>query len=322
MAYQMQTSVFQLEKRDVKAMNIITDAAMKNAAMSASIGFFGNLIQIPFISIGAQAVELGAQFAFIYKPLVDELAAVYASSPDNFSTAFIIGGMTADAATSLAVQQLRPLIEKILEQILQKAAFEILSKEAATIIPLIGAGIAATADAAIAAYITWAVGVAVAGHFEGGEKWLSQKKDLIAYVKSLIQKSGFFSSLTPKVKNAVDLNRLWRDEGDIRENHLYAVLEMIKIVRRVAPHVSYKQLHEALAASQIPEDLLMEALDKSTFWLSTGTLGVKANDIVVAREIVKIVRRVDPLVEDVKLRSVLSQSNIPSATIDQALSQE
>ncbi len=322
MAYQMQTSVFQLEDRDAKAMNIITDAAVKNAAMSGGIGFLGNLIPIPGVSLGAQVVEAGAQFALIYKPLVTDLAAVYTSSPDSFSTTLIIGGMAADLGTSLAVQQLRPLIERILKQILQRTAIEILGKEIATLLPLISAGIVATADAALAAYITWVVGVAVAGHFEGGEKWLEQKKELIAYVKSLIQKTGFLSSFTPKAKNAVDLNRLWRDDGEIRENLLYAVLETIKIVRRIAPGANYKQLHEALAASKIPEDLLEEALDKSTFWLSTGTLGVKANDITAVNEIVKIVRRVDPLVEDAKLRSALSQSNIPSTLIGQALSQE
>lgn len=205
---------------------------------------------IPGATSAALRGAILAQAPLIYKPMTQELAAVYSCSPDQVTSQIQTQAVLIGAGADLAIEMATEFLKEIASELGEAAVGLGISA-----IPFLGALLAAGLDATVAATLTWRVGTMVSAYFQNGESWIGSRKHTYHIAKDMV------GGLSPQTENRANLNNIGNVEPGVGEKQLSFVLNLIEMLRTITNNRD--QIRSALIERKVPSWLIERALQRA-----------------------------------------------------------
>lgn len=238
--------LYHLQDRNEEAKRIITEYAIKHATMDASLGFVGSWIPgAPLIITSGSVI---AATHLIYKPMVERLSAVYASTPDHITDTYIKDATIMTAVGDLASQFGTEFLIEIAREILSEIGIGLIP----TFIPFMSLIAGPLIDIIIAVTITWRIGTMTSLYFQNGESWIGDRKTTFDYAKDLTRiyipnfssilhsftsgnaqniKDTVLDTVSEDMKNQADFDGLRDKIPNILQKQIGAIIPMIQLLQ-------------------------------------------------------------------------------------------
>ena len=257
MSLQKVSLLYNLAEKNARAHQIIKDYAQRHAIMDVVVG---GVSWIPGLAYPAILASITLQSQVIYKPMAEDLAAVYLRDTDSYIDNL---GRFATVAT-VGMEFAQEFGWDFLTEHAQELLLEVGFGGLATLIPGVGIGVAAGLDYLIAQMMTWRVGTMTAIYFQNGGEWVGNQKSTMEIAGKLT--GGLHVTLTDllpgktRTKDVrVDLDEIPEKVPQVKRSAIQNILPIIKGFADKLPRPLVKESLIAMGLSAMIVDAALHA---------------------------------------------------------------
>lgn len=269
-------TVLRLTERNARAERIIRDYAKKHAGMDILIGFSS---LIPGLAAPALVGAIAAQGPLIYRPMADDLGALYMADCDALNEDLAVWLVNAISAEDLV--DIKKLVgveivhtgvldatSEFGQEFMMQIGHELVMEAGAGVIaslcvPVLGGVVGAALDYLIANIMTWRVGTMVSMYYQNNAQWLGTRQATFERAKQLTGgiKESVSDVLNQKEHQTfrVDLDSLRSRIPAIAEAQVRALKSVVDMMRSA---MSDEQIRAALKGQGIPVDVIDKAIKR------------------------------------------------------------
>jgi hypothetical protein len=253
--------LYDLPEKNTQAENIIKDYAAKHAAMDIGVGLIS---LIPGAAIPAILGALALQSRRIYRPMAQDLAAVYLKDTDHYTDRLGNIATVTTVGMEFAQEFALEFLTEHARELITDAGLGI----AASCIPFAGAALGAGLDYVIAQMMTWRVGTMTSIYFQNGGQWIGDRRSTMEIAKELtgglhlgvIEATPSRTGINEDAKDArVDLDSIPSRVPEVLRSAARTILPLIKGFAEKLPKGSVR---ESLLSMGIPAIMVDAAMQE------------------------------------------------------------